>query len=328
MSSSEKKLAIGIDVGGTNIRAAVVDEEGNILKNLRELVGDRRSPEAICNLLGSFIQKIGAQYPKSQIGGVGIGVPGIVSSSEKMVYSSPHFPDWKNFELGSRLAQKILLPLIMDNDAHMIALGEGWLGAGRGVPHFLMVALGTGVGGALVVDSHIFGGTRGFAGEFGHMVVEAEGPVCACGSRGCWETFVSATGLTRMLQEDLILDELPGLDSLFSLLEKDSSQIVLGLASKAHEGNTEALALWDRMGYYLGIGLASLVNVTGIQNIVLGGGISRSADLFLRQTNEELAQRTYQKTAEGVQIKCAQLGDDAGLVGAAHAVFQFLARSR
>lgn len=268
-------MQIGIDIGGTNIRLGVVTHEGKILARKKIAVGSKKSPEEIIALLESLVKSIGR---KETVKAVGLGVPGIVSAREGIVYSSPHYPLWKNFSLARRLSRKLKMPVVMDNDANMIARGELWKGAGKNWKHFLMITLGTGIGGALVTNGEMFTGTRGFAGEMGHMNVEPDGLPCGCGSKGCWETIVSGSGTKN----------------------------------------------FDTFARYLGIGLASLVNVTGIEKIVLGGGVMGSADLFLEKAKAELKNRIYAKTFEGIEIVPAELGDDAGILGSARMAFRRL----
>lgn len=310
-----KSFAIGIDLGGTHLRMALVSPEGEILAQKKNEVGNERGEKEILQKIEKLKNEL-EQETQQKGTRIGLGVAGIVSSREGIVFASPHFPGWKDFRVGPLLSQQCGVPVFVDNDANMIARGEKGMGAGREWENFLMVTLGTGMGGALVIGSEVFCGDHGFAGEIGHMVIQAEGPPCACGSHGCFELYASATGLIRMTQEAAFDAEVPGSERLQNLLAGEKNNLVSRLAGEARGSNESARGIFDRMGYYLGIGLASLVNVTGLTRIVLGGGISQSADLFLPSAREELARRTYKKTAELVEIRMAQLGDSAGLIGA------------
>lgn len=317
-------FVIGIDVGGTYLRMALVDRKGKVSGARKALVGSHRKPEEIVSLIEREILSLekGAGIKAS---GIGVGLPGIVSADEGIVYASPHYPQWKDVDFQRRIEEGLNRPVVVDNDANLIAVGEHWLGVVRDWPDFLMLTLGTGIGGAIVIDGRIYHGPCGFAGEFGHMVIDAEGPFCTCGSRGCFETFMSATALNRMVRQAVADDEIPGSAGLHLLLEADPSTVAGKLADEAKKGNEAARGILNRMGYYLGIGLASLTNVTGIDRIVLGGGLIFSSDLWLPPAKEELSRRTYAVTASRVEIRLSQLGDSAGILGAASRAFSKLA---
>lgn len=308
---------IGIDLGGTNLRLALVSTFGKIIVRKKVLVGSKRHQDEIVDFIHENIFNLKKENPSYQVKGIGMGIPGIVSAKEGIVYSSPHYPHWKNFHLASQLSKKINYPLVMDNDAHMIALGEKWKGAAQDWDSFLMMTLGTGIGGAIVIDSKIFHGQSGFAGEFGHLVINTEGPLCACGSNGCLETYASATALKRMLNEALDDEDLTDIQQIKKVSQEGDESIAHELSLIAEKGNRSAKQIYKKFGYYLGIGIASLVNVTGIEHIVLGGGVVGSSGLFLPSVKEEIKNRTYKETAKRIEIRLAQLRDDAGLLGSA-----------
>lgn len=312
--------AIGIDVGGTHLRAALVDRKGKISSCRKTLVGSSRGPEEIVSLIQKTVASIEKETGK-KAAVVGVGLPGIVSAEEGIVYASPHYPQWKRVDFRRRLEERLNRPVAVDNDANMIALGEHWLGAAREWSDFLMVTLGTGIGGAIVINSRVYQGVQGFAGEFGHMAVSADGPPCACGSRGCFETFVSATALNRMVKSAVSNAAIRESPDLAPLLQTDPSALSGLLVDQARKGNDAAGGILREMGYYLGIGLASLFNVTGINRVVLGGGLIFSADIWLIPARDELNRRTYAETASHAEIRLSQLGDDAGILGAAKSAF-------
>lgn len=287
---------LGIDLGGTHIRGALVSDEGKVINWEKIPTGLNRSPNSILNLLQSFIEnKI-----DSLTQAIGIGFPGIVNSKESIVYSSPHYPEWKNWNLKNEL--KLSLPFIIDNDVNMQAEAEilqnpDW-------ENFLLVSIGTGIGGALVYQKKIITGDFGFTGEWGHMLFEKNGRSCACGAKGCWEAYVSATAIRQ--QCSLPGDPLPVLSELFK------------------KGDSHSYVLFKEFGENLGIGLASLVNVTGITRILLGGGLSYWADLYLPFVKEAFQSQTYPKNAEEFQIRVSSLKDEAGVLGAALRARAFL----
>lgn len=317
---------IGIDIGGTSIRGALVTRSGKGSHFTRVLVGRNRQPRQIIRILESLVRTLEKSAPgqlslRPRRGpfGVGVGVPGIVSPSSGRVFASPHFSAWKNFDIRRQLSARLRTPVVIDNDANMAARGEHWLGAARKWDSFLMLTLGTGIGGAMMIDKKIVHGTSGFTGEFGHLVIETEGPPCACGSRGCLETFFSATAALRLIREELRAEKKRDHKMWRSILAGEGALAGYRLAAFAKKGNRSAREIYTRMGTFLGIGLASLVNVTGIQKIVLGGGLMGAKGLFLPSTLREMKRRTYKKTAAGIEVVAAQLEDSAGIFGAARA---------
>jgi len=241
-----------------------------------------------------------------------LGIPGIVSAKTGIVFSSPHFPQWKNFKMRSELQKKLKVPVALDNDANLIALGEHKKGAARDWPTFLMVTLGTGIGGAIVIDSKIFHGTLGFAGEFGHICINPKGPICSCGGRGCLELYASASGLKRLVRTSLQGGKTPPL--LKSIPRSQLGETLFILAQKKNRGVQKIL---DQFGFDLGIGLATLVNVTGIQKIVIGGGLLSLSPFYWKAMRQSFKAHIYRKVGQETLFRKGKLGDEAGLVGAA-----------
>ncbi|MBX7148044.1 ROK family protein [bacterium] len=306
---------IGVfDVGGTHTRAGVVKGK-KLLFSFKEITPRERGMEDTVDFLAGMVRQL-EEKVKKKIPVLSMGIPGIVSPKKGMVYASPHYPQWQNFKLVQKLKAKTKKKIIIDNDAHMIAYGERIVGAAKNWDTFLLLTLGTGIGGAIMINNKVFQGTQGFAGEFGHLVINPEGPLCGCGGQGCLETYASGSGLIRMVEEAALDYEHPHAHALQALLRDGPSEIVKNLSVLASQGNVLARDLFGQFGYYLGMGLSSIINITGIQNIVLGGGIIKSSALFMPHVMQELKKRLYQKTAEGVVIKQAKLGDKAGLIGA------------
>lgn len=313
--------AIGIDLGGTHIRVALVTKKGEILYQHKERVGDKRTQEDIVEHICVLVKKLETKCRK-KASVIGIGVPGIVNCEKGIVYASPHFPLWKNFRLTELIQSQVNRPVIIDNDANMIAVGEKWKGSAREWKNFIMMTLGTGIGGALIIHSKLFRGDNGFTGEIGHMVIETEGPPCACGSRGCFEMYTSATGLLRMTQELVNSKTAPEIEKLKQILNKDPAELTPYLMQEAKQGNKVARSLYEKMGYYLGIGMASLINILGIQKILIGGGLTGASEFYLPKALQELKTRTYQETLKDTEVRLAQLGDNAGLLGSAKTAFE------
>jgi glucokinase len=318
---SSTRYAITVDLGGTNLRVGAVREDGVVEEKERY---DSDSKSSSTDLLGRVADGIRKMAEKIEarsgtVIGVGLGFPGIVDPKKGIVYQSPHFPDWKDLDLSSYFKKELRWPVVIDNDANMAARGEAWKGAGSGIKNFIMLTFGTGIGGALVINGEVFHGDRGFAGEMGHICIEAQGHRCACGSRGCLEMYVSTQGILKLMETaDDPIDRDRFLEKIGRTLERITPQI---LHEAALDGEIFANVTFKRMGYYLGIGLASLVNTTGIETFILGGGISQAWDFFIGAAKKELAERTYRETAKSVVITKALLGDDAGLVGGAAPFF-------
>lgn len=271
-------LRIGIDIGGTNLRLGIV-RGSDILHLHHEPIGRNRQPAD----LGKRLADILAALPSDLQGAthVGIGLPGIVDFKGQRVLRSPHFPEWINVPFGEVLSDALGLPVTIDNDANMVLRGEKACGAAKPLQHAIMLTLGTGIGGGILINDTIFHGTSGFAGEVGHMVIDRHGLPCPCGGRGCWELYASAQAF----------DQPPHTVT-------DPEQ-------------------WDRFGANLGTGIASLVNVLGIEDIVIGGGLSNAWDQFSKAMYREIPRHTYTETSFRIRIHRALLGDKAGILGAA-----------
>ena len=311
-------LTISVDLGGTSLRVGLVSAGGEVVRVEKVPSGARDPWEVTLGRIAELIEKVAAGSNK--ISGLALGVPGIVDR-QGVVHSSPHFPDWKEVDVGAWFRKRFPWPVIVDNDAHMIARGEQWKGAGEGIENFIILTLGTGVGGAIVWKNGVVSGDSGFAGELGHMVIETEGPACNCGSQGCFEMYVSATGILHWLETGDRLDPV-GRGKLLERFGGIGRITVDQIYDAAREGDITAHALFRRMGYFLGIGIASLVNVTGIETMILGGGVSQAWDFFIEPAKKELAERTYAETSARVQILKAQLGEEAGLIGGAVALLK------
>ncbi len=310
---------IAVDLGGTHLRVGVVSAEGEVQFVQKFPAGSKRKTNEILQEIAEKIVGVGSKIGWKQVSGLALGVPGIVETRTGTVYRSPHFPDWKSVPVGDYFREKFSTFVVVDNDAHMAARGEGWRGAAQNKQNFLLLTLGTGVGGAIVWQGKVVSGDSGFAGEFGHLVIETEGPDCNCGSQGCFEMYVSATGIRRLIEEGREIDP-GGREALLEKtggLEKMTVEEIYHLAA---EGDICAHSIFKRVGYYLGIGIASLVNVTGIETVVIGGGVAQAWDFFIEPAKKELAERTYAETARRVQILRAELGDNAGLIGGAAAI--------
>jgi glucokinase len=315
---------IGVDLGGTNLRIAAVDEAGHLVEKLtlgaqvalgrnhvvREMCGAIRQVEERHKALGELL-------------GIGIGVPGIIDMYTGMVRQSPNLPDWIDYPAQAVIEEQLETRVFLENDANAAALGEKWLGAARDFDDMAMLTLGTGVGGGIVLGGRIWHGMTGMAGELGHMTVEPDGVPCRCGNSGCLESYASATAVVRMAKE-AIAGGAAALAQAASSGREFSAKAVYNLAV---QGDEDARKIFRRVGRALGIALSGLVNALNLPMHVVGGGVSSAWDAFAPAIFDELRWRSmvYKATASesssasGARtlITRALLGSDAGLYGAA-----------
>jgi len=308
-ASRRVPLTIAIDVGGTNIRFALVEDGGGIIHRSRTASHISEGLDAFCELLmnGVFEARMVALENNSSLLGIGVGVPGLVDRNG-VVRSSVNMRPLDGFDLSAYIGEKTGLPSVCGNDANLIALGEHAFGAARGLDSFIVITIGTGLGSGLVLDGRLWSGAGGFAAEFGHVTVEPEGIPCPCGNRGCLECYVSAGAIVRAAKNPSGTVPLNGIPDSF-----DAEQV----ARRARQGNALAQAGFESSGRYLGIALASLANTLNLQAAVICGGVARSLDLMLPAIRKELTARCFPQIAEDFSIIPGALGDDAGPLGAA-----------
>ena len=308
-------LIFAADLGGTHLRAATVDREGNIQFRFKQNTPQGTDPLAIVDAIVSAVREC-EQHSASagQITAVSIVVPGTVNVEEGAVVKAPNLPCLDGFRLAAALTEQLGLPAIVENDANAAAVGEMWRGAAIGCKTIICVTLGTGVGGGIILDGKLWRGVDGAAAEIGHMCVDPFGGVaCTCGSRGCLEVFASATAIVRMTRE--ARPRYP--DSVLQGQEDLTAETIFA-AGKA--GDELALEIFRRMGVYLGIGLANLINILNPEMIVIGGGVVNGWDLFARHMHQQVEERAFPLLAARVKIERAKCGDDAGLLGAARLI--------
>lgn len=321
-----EELYLSVDLGGTFLRVGVLGPRGEI-HHLKTISSDEvRSPEQFTARLIKEILETHTQWQAQDhpIQGIALGVPGLVDPNNGIIFQSPHFPQWKDLALKAALEKKIPLPLFLENDANKAALGEAWFGAGKSLSDFIMLTLGTGVGGGIVWNKEIFHGSQGLAGEVGHMIIDKDGLPGALGIQGTLETFASLSGLR--IQLGVIQSSsagLPRTDPIFQV-DKENHQMPETLEKLALAGNEYAQELWKKFGTALACGIASLANAFGIFNFILGGGLSEAWKLFFPYLKEELPKRMYSTTVAKVKILRSQLGKDAGLIGAVPMIKQGL----
>jgi glucokinase len=327
-------FSIGVDLGGTNLRIAAVTAEGELLEKVTLGSRGAPTPHHVIDQMCNAIQGLTGKYKRSgKFLGTGIGIPGIIDLQAGMVRASANLPGWKDYPVRAEIDRRLGLQesgtrIVLDNDANVAALGEQWLGAGRGVENMAVVTLGTGIGGGIVLGGKIWHGMHGMAGEFGHVTLEPEGPLCGCGNRGCAESYASASAILRMAREAIASGDAPSLASA-SADPEFGAQSIYNLAL---QGDPHARRIFQTMGRYLGILLAGMINVLDLEVFVIGGGVSSAWDAYSPSMFAELRARStvYASTASKAKedadsrgrttiITRALLGGDAGLYGAARA---------
>lgn len=313
------RVVFAVDLGGTHLRMALVDESGNIHKQTKQETPKSGSAECIIAALVNAANSWDSY--RQAVVAASIMVPGAVDSDKAVVLQAPNLPSLVNFNLKAELEQRLGWRVFLENDANAAAVGEMWLGAARGCSDVVSVTLGTGVGGGVIIDGKLWRGSHGSAGEIGHTTVDPfSGLKCKCGNTGCLELFASATAIVRMTRENL---------SSFRDSRLKSDELS---AEKVYEagrnGDELALAVFRRFGMYLGIGLANLITLIDPQIIVIAGGAVNGWDLFSEEMYRQVEERAFRTTAQQVKIARAQCGDNAGLLGAARLAIGSLDRIR
>lgn len=288
---------IGIDIGGTTIKAGRVAKDGLLLESLRWPT-QALDIAALLQTLTSIVLKMSAE---STVDGVGIGIPGLRAATG-IIEASPNVPCLVKQNLEALLLEKINLPVVGRNDADMNAWGEFKVGVAAKVRYMACLTLGTGVGSGVILNGKLYGGSQGYAAEVGHMVVEPNGHPCLCGGYGCLETRASATGIVANAQ---------GLAKTIGNLTSKEISIA------ANQGNFEARKVLNETGRFLGIACANLINTLNLEMIVIGGGVANAGRWLLEPAIEEARRCSYPEAFTGCQIVPAKLGSDAGIIGAA-----------
>ena len=317
--------AIGVDLGGTNLRIAAVDGDGKLLAKLTTGTEVQRGRDFVIGEMCDAIQSLSVKFRDSrQLAGIGIGVPGFIDMDTGTVMRSPNLPDWINFPVREQIESKLGTTVILENDANAAAMGEKWLGAGRNTEDMAMYTLGTGVGGGLVFNGQLWHGMSGMAAELGHFNVEPEGHPCGCGSRGCLEQYASATAIVRMAQEAIASGAAP---DLAEGARGDIEFTSRGIYQLAIQGHASAQRIYQTVGRALAIGIGGMVNALNLPMYVIGGGVASAWEAFAPTMFEEMKVRSsiYSLTApdrvepgqKHTVVTIALLGSDAGLYGAA-----------
>ena len=315
-------FAIGVDLGGTNMRIAAVDESGRILEIITTSTEVARGRDYVIDEMTAAIKKLAAKYANAgRLAGVGIGVPGIIDMGTGMLRESPNLPGWSNYPVREEIERRLGSTVVLENDANAAALGEFWLGAGRGMTDLCMLTLGTGVGGGLILNGKVWQGMTGMAGELGHITVDREGHPCGCGSRGCVEQYASATAIKRMALEKIGEGHAP---QLALAMERDKVITAKHVFELAASGDQAAVEIFRTVGESLGVVIGGLINALNLPMYVVGGGVSAGWPAFAPRMLEVIRKRSFVYAATvpeegrtGTLVAPARLGGDAGILGSA-----------
>lgn len=308
-----ENIYVGVDLGGTAIKVGICNEEGQLLQTYEGPTETSKGVDTVIGNIEKYVRHIVEQSPYSwdQLAGVGAGVAGFTNIREGIIILAPNV-GFKDVPIRALLEERLGKPVKIDNDANVAALGEAWSGAGRGVDNCVCYTLGTGVGGGIIVNGKIYQGFGGMAGELGHITVvpDLEAIQCGCGKMGCLETVSSATGIIRMAKDAVERGDRTSLALVGNIAAKE-------VFDAAKAGDEVALRIVNRAAYYLGKSMASVSAVLNPEVYIIGGGVSKAGEILFKEVRAVFNKLTPEPLQRGVRIVAAELGNDAGVVGAA-----------
>jgi glucokinase len=299
--------SIGVDLGGTNLRVAAINAQGQVMNRISIPANYEVGPEHVVSDIVSAVNQIRMHSDSDSLRGVGIGVPGFIDMHRGVVIGAANLPGFEGFPIRDEIQRHLSTNIVLENDANAAALGEMWMGAGRNYKDLILLTLGTGIGGGIIINGAVLHGTQGMAGEFGHMTVFPEGNPCGCGNYGCLEKHASASAIAAMGRMMHFGHEVNTAAEVFDL---------------AAAGNPRAQMVFEAMGRALGIALASLMNVFNFPLYLLSGGPLPAWDYFAPSMFKEIKRRSFTYERTNPRVEKALLGGDAGLFGAAYLPFQ------
>ena len=327
MNQGPDTKVLGIDLGGTKILTAITDTQGNIISRHHSITPAKRGHAAVIKSIMESVDRAldQAHISTTDLTAVGVGAPGLSNPETGMLFTSPNLPGWKDVPLRDIIEKELNKKAFLINDANAAAIGELLFGAARGARHFIYITISTGIGGGIIINGDIYTGSCGTAGEIGHMVISDDGPVCNCGNRGCWEALASGTALAREARKRIEEGKQTSiLDYADGNIEKVTAEVV---QKAAEAGDSVARELINITGYYIGVGLANLVNIFNPELIVIGGGLSNIGDILLQPAYEEARRRAFPQPFQAVRFARAELGRNSGVIGAAAFALKEMERS-
>ena len=317
MTKISNNYVLAADIGGTNTRMAVVNENGDILTLLKKTAyceaGREEMIKFIISCAGETIEE--SKLSKEEICGMGIGFPGPLNAETGTIFNPPNLQGWDSVPLRDILEKELKVPVAIENDANAAALGEWWKGAGSGADSLFCITLGTGVGGGIVLDGKVWHGASSIAGEIGHTTVIRDGIKCTCGNIGCLEAYACSGGILKRVNDALLNERDNGVQPLTSL--KQVNQMAM-------QGNEIVLNVIKETGVILGIAIANIANLLNPEMIVLFGGVTNLGEHLVVPLKEEVKGRAFKKATDSLRIELSQLGDNSGILGAARNIFSKL----
>lgn len=312
---SEEKI-VGVDLGGTKVRAALMDSSGNVFARTSLPSEAKKGKEQVLKNIETVINVVTESFDRDQIIGIGVGAPGPCDPKTGVVFYPPNLPGWVNVPLREILEERTGLPVFLGNDANLAALGEYNFGAGKDYRYLAYLTVSTGIGAGIIEDGRILEGARGAAGEVGHMTIDINGPRCNCGNYGCLEVMASGTAIGRRARE--FLAENANTSILRDLCNNDLECVTGPLVElAAKQGDIIAVEILRQTAVYLGVGITNVLHLYNPEVVVIGGGVSQVGDLIFEPLRAEVERRAMASFRENVQIIPTQLGDDIGLYGGA-----------
>lgn len=314
----QEKYAVGVDLGGTNIKIGIVSQKGKLLDKISLSSKAEGGPDKVVKQIKIGIEEILSKN-KKKIRGIGIGSPGVVSVKKGTVENPPNFPGWTKINLGSTISKEFDIDCHVENDANAAAIGEMIFGAGKRHNSFVMITLGTGVGGGIILNRKLYRGEIGAAGEVGHITINYQGPRCNCGSFGCIESYVGNNYLTSQVKRDLATSS----NSKIIKLVKNNLNLVspIIIQRAAEEGDEFAKSVINNMGEQIGSALASVSNLLDVSTFIIGGGVSGFGKPLFIAINKSLVERVITSLRNRVKVLPAKLKNEAGIKGASALVF-------
>jgi glucokinase len=311
------KIVIGVDLGGTFVRAGAFDEQGSMLIVRETPIKAARGPEPGLRKIQELIEQVRAESDVHSLFGIGIGSTGPVDPIQGRIHNPFTLPTWENVPIVEWMQKAFDVPVTLENDADVAALGEYWKGAGQSIKKLFAVTLGTGVGAALIEEGRIYRGMDGLHPEIGHILLDPDGPLCYCGAHGCWESLCAGPSIVRdVLSRDLSNSIM--LQMAKGDLQKIDAQMI---ADAARHGNPLAREVMEKASRYFGLGIVNVIIAFIPEMIVLSGGLMKSSDLFLPALQKAIEAHSVMTPAKQVRILPAQLGYHAGLYGAAYTIW-------
>lgn len=311
-----KKYSVGIDIGGTNIPSAIIDDNGKVIYSIHKEISGANNAEVVIKKITDSINALLDYFDNNikggKIMGVGLGVPGALDHKNGRIIVSPNLPFFKDYPIVERISKELKLPVFIDNDANCATIGEHWIGSAQGSDNVIFLTLGTGVGGGIIINKKIYTGSHGIAGELGHITIVDKGRKCACGNFGCLEAYASANSTVARALEQLQKT------SVKSTLKKLKPNEITAhtIFINAENGDEFSENILKESGMYLGIGIASFANIFDPDAIIIGGGFAKAEKYLIPSAIEEAHKRCLTGSIEKIKISRASLENDAGVIGA------------